>query len=196
MLSGIDVSAAGQGPNFPWASYRGKIDFAGVKISEGLTFADPDAARNIAGARSIGVPVIGYHFVHASLGGAPQARWFLECCAKAGIRKGDLLAVDVEDGGLDGLSATQMDLVAAGFANWVHPHQEAWPVCYTEISMAPALVHMGNCPVWPANPSQVQVPLPLGPWKSISFEQTGQRGVDLDVFYGDQAELAKLAIPG
>jgi hypothetical protein len=35
----------------------------------------------------------------------------------------------------------------------------------------------------------------IGPWKQVSFEQTGQRGVDADVFYGDAAALAKLAIP-
>lgn len=197
-LNGIDVSNW-QGPSFPWQDYKGKIQFAGVKISEGLDedlgAADPDAKINIAGARSIGAVVIGYHLLHASLGGALQARFFLAAAAAAGLRPGDLIAVDAEDAGLDGLDATKMDLVAAGFCGWCHDHAGAWPVCYTEQSMAPALVHEADCPPWIANPSQVQLSFPLGPWRSVSFEQRGQRGVDTDTFYGSAEQLEALAIP-
>lgn len=59
-LAGIDVSASGQGGAFSFAAWRGEIAFAGVKITQDLDYADPDAARNIAGAHALGIPVIGY----------------------------------------------------------------------------------------------------------------------------------------
>jgi GH25 family lysozyme M1 (1,4-beta-N-acetylmuramidase) len=209
MLNGIDISNV-NGP-VDWESWRGKIAFAGVKISEGTTFADPLARANVVAAHALGIPVMGYHFLHngtGSKGGAPQAEWFLANAKKAGLRPGlDLIAVDVEDGGLDIDPATvtgqdveqaylHFDLVAAGFCNQVREHHFPGyhPVLYTEISMAPALVNCGGSPLWLANPSRVHTGQ-LGPWASPSFEQTGQRGIDVDVFYGDAAALAKLAIP-
>lgn len=197
MLNGIDVSHAGQGPNFPWSQWRGKISFAGIKISEGLGYADPDAARNIAGARSIGATVIGYHFLHASLSGSGQAEWFLKCAQAAGLGKtGDLMAVDCEDLGLDGESPQQMNQAAATFVGEVRRHSrytQYWPLVYTEQSMASALTSMGNCPLWIADLSAPLI-TGTGPWKLVSFWQTSQRGVDCDVFNGDLAALAKLGI--
>lgn len=191
-LRGIDVSNW-QGDSFPWPSYRGKIDFAGVRVCEGLGPVDRDAARNIAGAHALGIPVIGYHFLHASLSGPAQAEHYLSLAHAAGLRPGDLMAEDAEDGGLDGLSPARMDVAAAGFAAQVRKHKPGYnPVVYTEISMAPFLVSMGACPPWLANPSGTKV-TSVGPWKAISFEQTSQDPLDLDVFYGDKAALAKLA---
>lgn len=192
-LNGIDVSAY-QG-DFNWQSYKGKIQFAGIKVSEGLKEADPYAARNIAGARSIGAVVIGYHFLHAALSGSAQAEAFLSHAKAAGHKPGDLIAVDAEDGGLDGETASQMNLTASAFVGEVRRHFPSyWPVLYTEISMAPALTSMGACPLWLANPSGMAVKS-IGAWKGgPSFEQTSQRGTDLDVFYGDLPALKKLAI--
>lgn len=194
-LPGIDVSAAGQGANFPWASYKGKIAFAGVKISEDLDFIDPDAKANIAGARSIGAIPMGYHFLHAGTSGPDQAEFFLAHAHAAGLAPGDLIAVDAEDGGLDGCSAATMNARATGFIAELQKHFPGyWPVAYTEISMAPSLVSLGHCPLWLADLSAPLV-TGIGPWKLVSFWQTGQRGVDTDVFNGSSAELAKLAIP-
>lgn len=194
MLNGIDVSNY-QGAAFDWPSWRGKIGFAGVKVSEGLDFADLDAARNIAGARSIGAVPMGYHFLHAGSSGADQANWFLARCKAAALERGDVLAVDVEQGGLDGKSPAELWAVAAGFAAAVHDHFGCWPVAYTNLSLAAvAPSSAGSCPLWLANPSGTPVSH-IGPWQVVSFEQLGQSGVDTDVFYGDVAALAKLAIP-
>ena len=194
-LAGIDVSAAGQGANFPWASYKGKIAFAGIKVSEGLTYADPDAKANIAAARSLGLVVIGYHFAHASVSGSGQAEHFLSCAHAAGLGRGDLAAIDAEDLGLDGESPAQMNLTASAFTGELQRHFPGYnPAAYTEQSMAPALTSLADCPLWLAD---LSVPLvtSIGPWKLVSIWQTGQRGVDADVFNGDAAQLAKLAIP-
>lgn len=196
-LSGIDVSAAGQGAAFNWQAWKGRVQFAGIKISEGTSYADPDAARNIAGARGIGAMVIGYHFLHAGLPGSAQCEAFLSHAKAAGHRPGDLIALDAEDGGLGGEMPSEMNATAAAFTAELRRHFPAyWPLAYTEISMAPALTALGNCPLWLANPSGIPVKA-IGPWKGgPSFEQVSQRGVDCDVFYGDLAALKKLAVPG
>jgi GH25 family lysozyme M1 (1,4-beta-N-acetylmuramidase) len=194
-LAGIDVSAVGQGGSFNWSAWKGKIQFAGIKISEGTTYADPDAARNIAGGRSVGAAVMGYHFLHAGESGAAQADASMSHCKTAKLERGDLLAVDVEQGGLDGESAAALWAAAADFVTTIRGHYGCWPVVYTNISLAESAGSaVGNCPLWLANPSQTAV-TSIGPWGVISFEQTGQSGVDLDVFYGDLAALKLLAIP-
>lgn len=192
MINGIDISAAGQGAGFRWEPYRG-IGFGGVKISEGTGYADPYAKINIAGARAIGAVPIGYHFLHAGMSGAAQAEWFLARAKAAGLKPGDHIAIDAEDGGLDGLSSNHMNEAAAEFTAELRLHfRTFWPIAYTEFSMAPSLTALGSCPLWLANPSGMAVKS-IGPWKQVSFEQVGQKGVDTDVFYGDQAALAKLA---
>lgn len=193
MINGIDVSAAGQGAGFPWESYRGKIDFAGVKISEGLGYADPYAKANAAGAHALGIPVIGYHFLHAGLPGQDQAEWFLRH-ANGLLKPGhDLIAIDAEDGGLDGDPVFFMQRAGLEFCGQLQRHFPGyWPVLYTELSMAPSLAQLGHCPLWPANPDGVHTGQ-IGPWAGPSFEQVGQKGVDTDVFYGDAGQLAKLA---
>jgi GH25 family lysozyme M1 (1,4-beta-N-acetylmuramidase) len=198
-LAGIDVSAIGQGASFDWTLDKGKLGFAFAKITQGMTIADPDAARNIAQMRAEGITPGGYHFLSNLTdpdGGAPQAEYFLRHAEAAGLKPGDLIALDVEDGGLCGLSAGHMDLVAAGFLGELKKHYGPGfnAIVYTEISMAPSLVHCGASPLWLANPSGTKV-TSVGPWKAVSFEQTGQRYIDTDVFYGTAAELAKLAIP-
>lgn len=193
-INGIDVSTAGQGGNFNWAAYKGKIGFAGVKVTEGTGYADPNAGRNIAGARGIGVVPMGYHFLHAGQDGATQAEKFLSRAKAAGLKPGDLIAIDAEDGGLDGLPAAHLAVAAQEFTAELQVHFRAfWPVLYTEISLVSSF-RLGDCPLWLANPSGAKI-TSAGPWKQVSFEQVGQRGVDTDVFYGTAAQLAKLAIP-
>ena len=193
MLNGIDVSNL-QGSAFDWAPYRGRIQFAGIKVSEGTGFADPDAARNMAQAKADGIVRMAYHFLRPAQHGGQQADYFLHLARLAGLGPGDLVMVDVEVA--DNLSAAQVSGCAADFAARVHAAVGAWPVAYTMQSFAEGgyCASLGMCPSFIANPSHVQLPSPIGPWHLVSFEQTGQRGVDTDVFYGDLAELAKLAI--
>lgn len=195
-LAGIDVSAAGQGAAFPWSSYKGKIQFAGVKISQATDYGDPDAKANIAQAHALGLPVIGYHFLVNGHDGAAQAEWYVAHAAAAGLQpERDLIAFDAEDAGLNGGTLAEMNVTAEDFTAEIRLHKPGyWPMAYTEISMAPSLTSVGNCPLWLANPSGMTVKQ-CGPWKLVSAEQTGQRGVDTDVFYGTAAELAKLAFP-
>lgn len=194
-LAGIDVSGIGQGDSFNWEAWRGKIAWAGVKITEGTGFADPDAARDVNGARSIGVGVVGYHFLHASVPGARQAQWWMGRAKAAGMRPGDAVAVDVEQGGLDNETPGLLWSVAADFAREIYAHYGCWTWAYTDLSLAAVAPRaVGACPLWLANPSHTQVTT-VGPWKVITAEQLGQRGVDTDVFYGDLTQFAALAMP-
>ena len=191
-LNGIDVSNV-NGP-FNFAPWKGKLDFAFAKVSEGTGFADGRAAANIAAARKLGLVVGGYHFLHAGSSGSAQAEAFLAHAHAAGLRPGDLVALDAEDLGLDGEDAAQMNLTASAFKGELQRHFPGYsPVAYTEISMAPSLTSLGSCPLWLANPSGAVIRT-IGPWKQVSFEQVSQRGVDCDVFYGDAAALAKLTV--
>lgn len=193
-LNGIDVSNVNGSP-FPWHDWKGEIQFAGVKISEGCWFTDPFAAHNVAGAHALGIPVIGYHFLHANTPGTKQCEYFLSHAHAAGLRPGDLIAIDAEDGGLDDLPVSNLVAAAEEFTGELRHHFPGfWPELYTEISLAHEFAGLGNCPLWLANPSGTPVTA-IGPWKTPSFEQTGQRGIDVDVFYGDLAALTKLAIP-
>lgn len=191
-LNGIDISNH-QG-TFDWAAWKGKIQFAFAKATEGLDYRDPDFPRNSGLMRTEGLVRGAYHFLHASVSGAAQAHYFL---AYAQPQPGDLIAVDIEQAGLDGCDAEQVSACAAGFADTIRAAVKAWPWAYTEISLAYGgyCAALGSCPAWLADPSQVPTPPPVGPWHVITAEQTGQRGADTDVFYGDMGQLGKLAIP-
>jgi hypothetical protein len=137
---------------------------------------------------------MGYHFLHAGQPGNQQAEVFLRLAKAAGLRPGDLIAIDAEDGGLDGLPPARLAAMAVEFTAELRLHFPAyWPVLYTEISLAPAFTPLGNCPLWLANPDRVHTGA-IGPWAGVSFEQVGQKGVDTDVFYGDARALAKLTV--
>lgn len=194
-LAGIDVSAIGQGANFDWEPYRGKIQFAGIKISEDVNFADIDAHRNLKGADTIGAVPMAYHLIHALPSGTEQANWFMSHCKTAGVQRGDLLALDVEQAGLDGQSSGSLWARAVEAATTIRGHFGVWPVVYTDISLAEvAPSAIGACPLWLADPDHHN-PTRIGPWGSVPFVQTGQRGVDTDTYAGTLEQLRALAIP-
>lgn len=195
-LPGIDVSGIGQGATFDWNAWRGRIAFAFMKASEALTFRDPDFARNWGEAAKLGIVRGAYHFLHPGMSGAAQADFFLSVVDP---RPGDLVMMDAEisrDEHGAGMSPAAVSATVAAFADIVRAKTGAWPVAYTDQSMARAgyLASAGQCPAFIANPSQVQFPVPIGPWRLVSFEQVGQRGVDTDVFYGDIGELRRLTV--
>lgn len=191
-LPGIDVSGIGQGANFNWTAYQDKIAFAFIKATEGATFDDPDFAHNWSAAKALGIVRGAYHFLHAGISGSVQATRFLNVVRP---EAGDLLMVDIEQLGTDGGTPAEMSATAGEFADVVRSQTGAWPIAYTDLSMAQDghCASLGACPFFLANPSAIPV-TSAGPWRLISFEQTGQRSVDTDVFYGDLAELRRLAV--
>lgn len=88
------------------SSYQGRIDWhkvkeagherAYIKLDEGLTLVDPDAIRNLNGARAAGVQVGVYHFAHPENAPHREAAAFLEH-AHGHLISGDLRpALDLE----------------------------------------------------------------------------------------------------
>lgn len=193
-LPGIDVSAIGQGLSFDWAPYHGRIAFAFIKASEGLDFHDPAYPRNILEAGKLGIVRGSYHVLHPDLSGAAQADYYL---AYADPAPGELVMVDVEPADVIGgpaLPPAKVSACVAAFVDVVRAQTGAWPVTYVDQSMAQAgyVASAGQCPAFIADPSHVALPNPIGPWRLVSFVQTGQRGVDTDEFYGDLVELNRL----
>jgi lysozyme len=195
-MAGIDVSNF-QG-TFDWAAWRGKIAFAFAKATEGVTFTDPDFSRNWAAMKGEGLIRGAYHFGHPAETPDAEAAFFLGVVRAQGLRPGDLLALDLETA--DGLTAPEVAAWADAWVRIVHAATGASVVVYTDQSMARGgyCAGLGDNPLWLAVPGGGGVPMPVGPWNLISFEQTGSPGsppVDADIFFGAAVQLDKLAVP-
>lgn len=194
-IAGIDVSNF-QGA-FNWAPWRGKIGFAFAKATEGTGFRDPDFAHNWAGMKAQGITRGAYHFAHPANSPAAEAKFYLDTVRAQGLHAGDLVMLDLEV--TDGLGPAYVASWARTWAGLVHSGTGAQPVIYTDRSMGYGgyCAGLSHCPLFLAVPGGGNVPLPVGPWGVISFEQTGTRGVppvDADIFYGGAAPLAALGI--
>jgi GH25 family lysozyme M1 (1,4-beta-N-acetylmuramidase) len=197
--AGIDVSSFQ--PSFDWAAEKGRISFAFIKATEGMTVRDPEFAANWQAAKAIGIVRGAYHFAHPKNGAANDSRAFLAQVRAHGLQAGDLLALDLET--TDGLSPQR---VAEYARNWCAEVQRAsghTPVVYTFLDFA----HQGNCaglghyPLWIAEPSapagRPVVPQPWSTWKFHQYgtARVGTNTVDVNVFNGDTAALKKFANP-
>ncbi|GGM64687.1 glycoside hydrolase [Longimycelium tulufanense] len=61
---GIDISSW-QGTSINWGAVRDhNISFTSVKVTEGTGYVNPCADAQVAGARSVGIAVGGYHYAH------------------------------------------------------------------------------------------------------------------------------------
>jgi lysozyme len=192
-LAGIDVSNY-QGV-FDWAAYKGKIGFAYAKATEGETFTDKDFTRNWAQMRDEGLIRGAYHFAHPNDDVTTEAAHFLAVVKAAGLLPGDFLVLDLET--TNGESVSWVASWAKAFDAHVHAATGAHALAYTDGSMARGgyFAGLGDSPLCLANPGGGPVAMPIGPWREISMEQTGQRGVDTDVFYGTAAQLRALGVP-
>jgi hypothetical protein len=196
-IAGIDVSNF-QGA-FDWGPWRGKIGFAFAKATEGTGFTDPDFAHNWAGMKAQGITRGAYHFAHPASSPATQAAFYLHTAGAQGLHSGDLVMLDLEV--TDGLGPAAVASWAQTWTRLVHSATGAQPVLYTDRFMAGGgyCAGLGGCPLFLAVPGGGNVPLPIGPWKAISFELTGTRGVrpvDADIFFGGAVPLAALSIGG
>jgi lysozyme len=197
--SGIDLSS--YQPSFDWSAEKGRISFAFIKATEGITIRDPSFAANWQRAKDIGIVRGAYHFAHPRNGAATEARAFLGTVRAHGLNAGDLLALDLEVS--DGLGPARVAEYARNWCADVHKATGHTPVVYTFLSFA----QQGNCaglghyPLWIAEPSapagRPVVPKPWSTWKFHQYgtARVGSNTVDVDVFNGDTAALKKFANP-
>lgn len=196
-IDGIDVSHW-QGA-IDWRAVRGGgVDFAFIKATEGATYADPEFARNWAGAGDAGVMRGAYHYFRPNVDAAKQAENFLRV---ARIGPNDLPAVlDVETS--DGVAG---DALLRAVRVWLDAVERATgkrPIVYTypDFWNRYAAGSPGDYPLWIAAYSRAQPQLPIG-WSSWTFWQytsTGRvPGIDGDVdqnrFNGGSSQLAALS---
>lgn len=95
MLRLIDISS--HQPTINWGQVA--VNYAGaiVKCSGGTDYANPEYAKQIAGARGAGMVVGHYHFAHegrASSDPVAEAKWFLD---HADVQPGDSVWLDIEE---------------------------------------------------------------------------------------------------
>lgn len=202
-LEGVDVSHHEGVINWQQVRDAG-IAFAFLKATEGKSFVDPMAQKNLARCREVGIVAGMYHFYRHDVDPEAQAKHFLD---SLGAREpGDLLpAIDVEAPGDGGGSfdypkaevvrrvGVVVDAIKAaiGRAPMIYTYPSAW----VELT-GNSTLFAGECPLWIASYGVGSPRLPGG-WNDHAVWQYTDHGtvngiggvVDRDRFNGDAARL-------
>lgn len=193
LAHGIDVS--NNNGHFPWQSWRGHVDFAAAKSSEGLWFEDSFFAENWEGMEEIGVWRFAYHFVHPENGSpAEQAKFFTDSVrSRVMVHPHDHFMADIETRELSPADQSWWTYVFHREMNRLNPGHRI--VTYTNPNTADGgyTAKLGSWHLWEAcygTPS----PPPCGPWKTWAFWQYSAGPPDLSVFNGDHNALEKFML--
>ncbi|MFD0664374.1 glycoside hydrolase family 25 protein [Thermocatellispora tengchongensis] len=195
MLHGIDVSNW-QG-DVDWERHaRDGVAFAFAKASEGGDYTDTWFARNWAGMRENWLVCGAYHFARPKGDPGEQAEHFLGVIrAAGGLRRGDLLALDLEDA--DGLPPARVARFARRWCRAVEERSGVRPFVYTFVAFA----EDGNCaglaeyPLWISSPGSPKGrPHVPPPWDSWRLHQYAHSPIDKNVFAGSRRELTSLGL--
>jgi lysozyme len=196
-IEGIDVSHL-QG-TVDWTQVRqaGK-SFAFLKVTDGITWTDPQFAINWSGTLAAGLLRGAYHYYETNDDPTSQAENFLNAVHLA---PGDLPPVVDIEALKTGSTASQ---VVADLQTWLDVIKKGTgrvPMIYTNNSFWSTLdtSAFGHYPLWIAEYGVASPRLPAG-WASWTFWQSSESGsvagvtgtVDLDVFSGTLAELGAL----
>ena len=215
---GIDVSHFNRVTDWEAVAAAG-IGFVFIKATDGVTFVDPQAKTNAAGAKAAGLLRGYYHFFRPVQDSVAQAQFLAKAIA---ADPGELpVVIDVEEAGSpdtwlqlaapDARVQKVMDFVDEivrdlGRAPIVYTRSGLWRVNFGG-SPAPAQTGCGSWvaeyhedasgPVQPLPPAPTLVP----GWDTFHFWQYSQKGrvagviggVDVDVFNGDAAALKAYA---
>ncbi len=194
-VPGMDVSKW-QG-TIDWGRASGDVDFAFIRVSDGLYYYDNEFARNWSEAKANGVARGVYQFFRPSLDPVDQADLLLNSMGP--LEPGDLPPViDVEVS--DGQSAS---VIIDGVQQWidrVESETGVKPLIYTSYGLWSSLTgdtaQFSDYPLWIANwgVSCPTVPNAWGAWDVWQTSATGSVSgiggdVDLNVFNGDLAAL-------
>lgn len=206
MLRLIDISS--HQPTINWGQVA--VNYAGaiVKCSGGTDYANPEYAKQIAGARGAGMVVGHYHFAHegrASSDPVAEAKWFLD---HADVQPGDSVWLDIEEPKATGnLSLWALAWLAAvekvlGFVPGLYSYPDY--INTRGLGVPP----LARFPLWFARywSPYAMTPWPTTPgkWPRITMWQwsggTDVPGIpndtDDNLFDGDRAALLALGKPG
>lgn len=201
-LQGLDLSNW-QG-TADWDAITGAgYQFAIIKASEGVTFTDPQFARNWSECKRVGMGRLAYHYAHPELN-QPTPEWLFHKSvidSVGGYQTGDGDALDMESQAVAAgvnlapwcvsyLGNNQSFRMGLYSGNWyMQPHG---------LESDPTLAQY---PLWYASWQGSEPPPPPG-WPSVTIWQNaagvavpGASGADTDVFYGSAVQLAALGMP-
>ena len=182
-IDGIDVSKW-QG-TIDWSAAATEIDFAFIRVSDGLNFFDGQFDANWDGARANGVVRGAYQFFRPTLDPVAQADLLLSTMGP--LEPGDLPPViDVETS--DGASPSQVNDAIEAWIHRVEGELGVKPIIYTSWGLWSSLTgdtaRFSSYPLWVANweVSCPSVPNAWGAWAFWQHTDSGSvRGIDGDV---------------
>ncbi|WP_354644665.1 glycoside hydrolase family 25 protein [Kitasatospora camelliae] len=213
-VRGIDSYHGDHGPKedqaFDWKAIAGSgQSFVMLKATQGTGFTDGWFARDLAGARSVGLIHTGYHYFTADQDGTAQADHFLDVLHRehfSGTAPGELPPVlDLEQCEKAG-HRLQLGQVKA-FLQRVRQVTGTDPIVYTRRNIVDECLggtrELSGHPVWLARYGTTP-PQPLPGGTGWDFWQYTDRAsvpgtpgrVDASVFHADRAALRRLAHQG
>lgn len=197
MLFGGDISHHQGVPAFGSLRAAG-WSFVFLKATEGTGFVDPQLASNRANARAAGLIPGLYHFARAT-DPVAEANFFLRTVGQ--LSGGELLALDWE------VSTGNPVSWCKTFLDVVHASTGVAPVLYVNKYTMNSFNWGGIAQtygLWLADYDGSTASVPIKDWPVLAFKQYTDTGnvpgisgeVDLDVFFGDAAALARYGSAG
>lgn len=162
-----------QGP-VDWRAEKKLVAGCYMKVSQGMTYTDPTAARRIRNASWARVKVGGYHFCTPGVG-SPEAQAD-RLLALAPLASGRLRpCLDMEWNELH-LNPQQLAAWYLGAVLRVKARTGYWPVIYGSPSYLSSFATFhpevfGRCPLWLASYGLKHPPAPPAPWSHWSAWQ-------------------------
>jgi MYXO-CTERM domain-containing protein len=200
-VNGIDVSQYDTAVDWPTAKAAG-IDFAFMRVSDGIAYPDPAFAGYWSGARAAGVIRGAYQYFRPDVDPVQQAD--LLASAMGTLLPGDLPPVlDLEVA--DGVSTTGVVTAVNAWIAEVEAKTGRSPIIYAGLYSWPTLTGGADetqYPLWIAQYTTAACPDIPAPWTQWLFWQHSDTGVvdgvtssqlDLDVFNGTLDQLETFA---
>lgn len=201
-VKGIDVSYYQGDINWPAAAGDG-VEFAFVRVSDGLHTLDTKFARNWQGTKANGILRGAYQFFRPTQDALAQANLLLDTMGP--LAADDLPPViDVE--AADGMSAAQIQAKVKIWIDRVTAVTGRAPIIYTGFYFwrdSVGALDATTSPLWHAQYSSVACPTIAPPWTTWAFWQYTDSGrvagiaggVDTNRFNGTRAQLLALGRP-
>lgn len=199
MLHGIDIAANNGLTHIPLAQ-----DFGIVKSTESTNYHNPNHPAQVTALRKAGKLVGHYHFLHNTVSGILQAKYFL---AHTTILAGDLVCLDWEQQvkGIPVGSPAQRLNTALEFLRYIKATIKCSPLVYSYPDYLRQMVasrlnlnELRSYPLWIAeyNGKDVVDSVDMYGWRVWTMHQNADAPfVDRDVFDGDRATWQRLAVP-
>lgn len=195
----IDISHYQGTPNFA-AVHGANVGLVFLKATEGTSYTDPTFAANRASARAAGLTTGFYHFARAG-DAVAEANHF--CNVVGHLDHGDILALDWE------VPSSNPPAWSLSFLKQVEARFGVKPLIYMNQSTANGYnwnsVVSNDNGLWLAKYDFDPNAVPTTKyWSTVAVKQYSDRGtvagvagqLDLDVFEGDAAQLAKYGFGG